>query len=147
MEKMAHQGSFDIETADDFFREIVLPEYDEFLEANSSARHALLCIMVAYHMYEWVYHTEFSKSDFLQSKRGQNEIGDYLDVARKVTNATKHFKNRARTRTQLGFSSEFSDEFARPLLVEIDNGDEVSVDILLRRLVEFWKEQKALGTF
>ena len=49
-----------------------------------------------------------------------------LKVARSNANGTKHFAPRAKTRTQAGFSSAFSDGFARPLIIERSDGREQS---------------------
>ena len=68
-------------------------------------------------------------------------------MARRITNGAKHFAPRAKTHTQVGFSSDFSDEFARPLNVEYDDGTQESADVFLRKMVDFWKGQGASGAF
>ena len=47
---MTHTSSFDIKTADDFFRTVVIPQYEDFVDDELSVRHALLTTIVAYHM-------------------------------------------------------------------------------------------------
>ena len=66
-------------------------------------------------MYEWVHEEAFTKQGFGLSYPQDFQVGDYFEAARKICNGTKHFKLRAHTTVQSGFSSEFSDEFARPL--------------------------------
>ena len=51
---MSHASSFNIRTARDLLHEIVIPQHEEFLANNSSSRHALLTIIMSYHLYEWV---------------------------------------------------------------------------------------------
>jgi len=75
-------------------------------------------------------------------------MADVFVTARRITNGTKHYINQnIKTHTQKGFSSGFSDAFARPLIIEWKPGIEKSADILLRELTDFWKEQKAAGAF
>ena len=74
----------------------------------------------------------------------------FFRIARGLANGFKHFASpllgkphpgaRVTTRTQRGFSSAFSDEFSRPL-----NAEDISVDILLRKLVAFWTDQHEKG--
>ncbi len=51
---MNHESTFDVKTPDDFFKIVILPQYEDFISKNSSQRHALLVILVTYHMYERV---------------------------------------------------------------------------------------------
>lgn len=68
-------------------------------------------------------------------------------MARNITNGTKHFLNdKAKTSTQKGFSSAFSDGFARSLNIEYPDGTGTSADIFLRKLVEFWQGEKNCGS-
>ena len=114
---MDHNSTFDIKTADDFFRDLVFPQYQDFLDNNSSSRHALLSTITAYHVYEWVYRDKFKKDKFLQANPDELELSDLIDLARNIANGTKHFISKVETRTQSGFSSCFSSEFARPLII------------------------------
>jgi hypothetical protein len=125
-----------------------MPTYQEFVEHNSSVRHALLSILTAYHMGEWVYQEAWGKTESKWKTAAQRAgVTADFEMARKVTNGTKHFKPKIVTRTQTGFSSGFSDAFARPLLIETPDGGEESADNLLRRLIEFWKDQKTNHIF
>lgn len=145
---MAHSSSFAIVSADDFFYEMLLPQHRDFVANNASSRHALIAIILSYHMYEWAHNREeFSKERFTKRYPLETELVDLFELARKITNGTKHFENRASTRTQSGFSSAFSEGFARPLVIVKENGSEISADALLDALVGFWKSQKAAGAF
>ena len=139
--KLPHTSSFDIESPSDFLYKIVIPQYKDFVSHNSSSRHALLAIMTAYHMYEWVHREKFTEDGFRAVYGDVGGMIETFNVARRITNGTKHFAQTVRTRKQGGFSSEFSDEFARPLIIEFSDGKEQSVDILLRNMVGFWKSR------
>ena len=134
-------------TAGDFFRALVIPQYEDFVANNSSSRHALLTTILAYHMYEWVHRDKFTVSHFKSTYPQAPSLADVFELARKITNGTKHFKPKAKTRTQKGFSSGFSDEFARPLVVEFPDGIEKSADNFLCEMVDFWGVQQKNGAF
>ncbi|MDE2977545.1 MAG: hypothetical protein OXU63_08495 [Acidobacteriota bacterium] len=106
-----------------------------------------MTVIVAYHMYEWVHGRKFTPPDFRIRYPNEQGLASTFDLARKITNGTKHFKPKARTHTQGGFSSGFSDAFARPLNVEYDDGTRESADMFLRKMVDFWKKQGAAGAF
>jgi hypothetical protein len=141
VKEMKHTSSFDIMTADDFFRRVLIPQYEDFTAKNSSSRHALLTTIVAYHMYEWVNGKKFTIEDF-ESKYPQNSaLSRVFELAKNITNGTKHYRNKAKTRSQTGFSSDFDNSFARPLMVEFPDGHEKSVDKFLGEMVDFWRKQ------
>jgi hypothetical protein len=145
--QMPHETSFSVRTAEDFFAQIVLPTYQEFVEHNSSVRHALLSIITAYHMGEWVYQADWRKAIKWKTAAQEAGVTDDFEMARMVTNGTKHFEPRIVTRTQTGFSSGFSNAFARPLLIEKPDESDESADNLLDRLIRFWKDQRANKIF
>lgn len=139
-ERLSHESSFNIRDADDFLQEIIVPQYQEFLTDNGSARHALLAIIVVFHTYEWVHKRPFRKGQFENAYPDQPEVEKYLFLSQQIANGTKHFRNkRAKTRAQSGFSSGFGDGFARPLVIQSEDGTECSADQLLRTLVGYWK--------
>ncbi len=65
-----------------------------------------------------------------------NKNGDRID------RNNQHCKFSSKTRTKCGFSSGFSSAFARPINVRTRAG-EISMDKLLRELIEFWKRKEA----
>jgi hypothetical protein len=144
--------TFDIRSPLDLFERVLLPTYDEFLANNASSRHALMATLVAYHLFDWANEKGFSEEAFCErySEPEHREMLPYFQIARGLTNGFKHFKApltgsgraspRVGTSTQTGFSSGFSDGFARPL-----NVVDISSDLLLRKLVAFWTEQRAKG--
>ena len=147
LDRVTHDSSFNIRTPHDFLHEMVIPQHKEFIANNSSSRYALITIILVYHMYEWVHGDKFSKEHFRSNYGNKKEMAEMFDLARKIANGTKHFKPKTRTKAQVGFSSAFSDGFARPLNVEYDDGREQSVDLFLRKMVEFWKQQEEVGAF
>ena len=90
-------------------------------------------------MYEWVHRRKFTKDHFNATYPSEHGIVELFDLAGKITNGTKHFRRKATTHVQVGFSSDFSDEFERPLNVELPGGNRESVDRFVREMVEFWK--------
>lgn len=135
---MAHTSSFEIKNAETFFNEMVLPQYEEFLRNNSFSRYALLTTIMAYHLYEWVHKKKFTLDEFKAAYPAHTRLAQDFEVARNITNGTKHFSNKSvTTRTQMGFSSEFSDEFARLLIIKYLDGTEISADQFLWKLIEF----------
>ena len=142
-----HNSSFNIRTPGDFLHKMIVPQHEDFIQHNACARHALLTIILVYHMYEWVHGKKFSVCHFNDNYLSEHGMADMFVLARGITNGTKHFKPRASTSVQTGFSSAFSDGFVRPLNVEFPDGRQEGVDIFLREMVEFWKRQKQLGAF
>ena len=145
---MTHKSSFNIRNADDYFIQFLLPQYRDFIDNNASSRHALLTIIVSYHLFEWIHKDKFTIKLFEENYPSQKDLAKDFEIARNITNGTKHFSNdSAKTSTQRGFSSDFSDEFARSLNIEYPDGTKTSVDILLRRIVNFWQGEKDKGSF
>lgn len=90
-----HGPTFDITTARDFLHKIVIPQHRDFKKANSSSRHALLAMICAYHMYEWVHKEKFTRKHFksvYRSEEDRDYMPELFDIARRIVNGTKHFK-------------------------------------------------------
>ena len=147
MTPTAHTYYFDVENAKDFFHKIVIPQHDEFLSTNSSSRHAILAILATHHLYEWVHKRSFNTEHFKLKYPDDSELAEVFELARLISNGVKHFSLKVVTRRQRGFSSGFSNGFARPLVVELSDDKDLSVDELLRRMVDFWHKQEKLGAF
>ena len=146
--QIMHKSSFNIRTARDFLDKMIIPQYEDFRKKNSSSRHALLTIILVYHMYEWVHpNIPFSEGHFKSTYENEDGVAEMFELARNIANGTKHFSQKTKTQVQTGFSSGFSDGFARPLNVEFDDGRKQSVDVFLRQLVEFWVQQEKDGAF
>ncbi|PTP28162.1 hypothetical protein [Vibrio splendidus] len=140
---MKKPPTFEVQSSEQFFDVIVKPQYEDFLKNNSSSRHALLTIITVYHLYEWVHGEKFTKESFKEKYPDHEDLASEFDVARHVTNGTKHCLTRGiSTSTQRGFSSAFNNSFARPMSITYENGVSVSVDMFLRPLIDFWQQQK-----
>ena len=63
-----------------------------------------------------------------------------FELIRKIANGMKHYRSKAKTRTQKRFSSGFSGGFARPLMVKFLDGNEKSADRFLCEIIDFWRE-------
>ena len=134
-------------SASDMLHSLIIPQYEDFLCKNSSIRYAVLTVILAYHMYEWVHDKKFTKEHFANSYTDEDSMVELFEQARVISNDLKHCKFRTNIRTQVGFSSGFSDGFARPIMLKTPKGNEVSMDKLLRFLVEFWRRRERLGDF
>ena len=135
-------------SARDMLHSLIIPQYEDFLRKNSSIRYAVLTVLLAYHMYEWVHRVRrFTKEHFDDNYTGEDNMVELFEIAREISNDLKHCKFETNIRTQTGFSSGFSDGFARPIIVKTPQGQEISMDKLLRALVEFWKRREQLGDF
>lgn len=147
---MSHESSFDIKSARCFLNMMIIPQFEEFRSKNSSSRHAVITMILLFHMFEWANPEKQIKNEgFLDRFRrvypNDQELADKFDMARKIANGTKHRNNKIVTCSQAGFSSGFSDAFARPLVVIDEFGNKHSVDKLLREMVGFWQRQEELG--
>lgn len=154
-------ASFEIKTPRQFYDVIVVPQYRLFKRSyakspNPSAvksRHAVLSVICTYHFYDWVHCGEqFSVTHFDQHHRGKPVVRDMFELARRITNGSKHFETRhIGSRVEQGFSSGFSSAFAQvaypALLITKDDGTEVHVGELLKKLIDFWETEKANGSF
>lgn len=144
-----HEASFDIRTAPDFLHKLLIPQHKDFTADNASSRHAVLAIILAYHIYEWVHGRSFTREHFRKLYPDKVKMIDLFGLAGAISNGTKHFAPRAKTTAGVGFSSEFSEEFERPLNIEFPqdtvyapySGQRISADSLLKKLVTFWKDQ------
>ncbi len=145
---MLHESSFGIRTSDDFLHKMVIPQYEDFTADNASSRHALLTLILAYHMYEWAHGRPFTEEHFRKRYPDKVETVDLFKLAGAISNGTKHFASRAKTSTGVGYSSKYSEAYERPLNVEFPSntahaphsGRRISADRLLRDLVTFWKD-------
>ncbi len=98
-------------------------------------------------MFEWVHPGKTFKDHFESMYPSNKAHAKVFELARNITNGTKHFLPEAQTRTQPGFSSGFSDGFAHPLIVEFPDGTEQSANVILRQMVDFWTQREKAGDF
>jgi hypothetical protein len=140
---MTYYSSFGIDTAKDFYEEIVKPSYKEFLQENSSRRRAIIAIILAYHQYDWTIGKQFGSKTACKDAQMDSALAVIFDVARRITNCSKHSggsqSNRIPTSKQLGFSSAYDSSFAKPLVIEMDDGTKLSADQMLKAMMSFWE--------
>ena len=147
---------FDIITSQDFLSKLEA-EYADFKAQPDSARHALNCIMTAYHLHEWVW-GDWLKTDYEAWQRiggihNKNsfkmrlgELWPGMTAAGELTNGMKHFgKRNVETERIEGYGSGpyGVGPFGRPYLL-IDHGAEntprwQTADQLLDHAVIFWR--------
>lgn len=92
---------FDLENARDFYAKLLV-EFDDFMDDQSSARHAMNCAITAHHMYDWVW-ADFLRDDVelrtrLRIGSRLNEFANWCEkkspwftVVQQISNGTKHF--------------------------------------------------------
>src|ERR1700685_962214 len=91
---------FDIATSHDFYA-VLVQDFDDFMDNQSSSRHALHCAITAYHLHEWVW-GDWLKTDFDTWKalgiRDKESFLAWIDhacpwfpVIQSLANGTKHF--------------------------------------------------------
>ena len=114
---MSHSGSFGITTPGEFFDQLLLPQHRDFLSDNASSRFALTCAVFGYHLYEWVNTAPGKdfKADFkarYSSHPAKDHLAEMFDLARRLTNGTKHFGNRVGTERNRDLARLFHPRFA-----------------------------------
>jgi hypothetical protein len=147
---------FDIITSQDFLSKLEA-EYADFKAQPDSTRHAVNCIMTAYHLHEWVW-GDWLKTDY----EAWQEIGGIRDkdsfkvrlaelwpglvIAEELTNGTKHFaKGSVETGRIAGYGSGPYNvgPYGRPYLL-IDYGSGCvpryqTAEQLIDAAVTFWR--------
>jgi len=126
---------FTLGNAEDYFNKLVAPSYEDFLAKNSDVRAALSTTIFGYHLYEKQFGKKFRREEFEKAPPSKVLDIETLDLARKISNSTKHSNVQIVTVVQPGFDSGFSSGFARPLNVKLEDGRKVSMDEFLERLV------------
>ncbi len=63
---------------------------------------------------------------FTSTYPAESDIAAYFELAKEITNGTKHFRPKAKTRVQAGFSSGFSE---RPFHSEVQNASAPDDDL------------------
>ena len=70
---------------------MIVPQHKKFIANNSSSRHALLTIILVYHMYDWVHGRGFSVNDFRLKYKNEGKMVEIFKLTRNITNGTRHF--------------------------------------------------------
>jgi hypothetical protein len=150
---------FDIKNSADLYKKL-LADSDDLHQDPSSARHAINCILTAYHLHEWVWADWLKKDHVTQSKlgiRNKASFSNWLEKnvpgfieAQALANGSKHFgvdRNATAVDTkkiQGAFAANafYSNAFhTTTLKVEINRrGNKVWIDALefVDELLKFW---------
>jgi hypothetical protein len=144
-------------TSQDFLAKLEA-DYADFKAQPDSARHALNCIITAYHLYEWVW-GDWLKTDHVTwgklSIRGRETFKDWLysncpgfAVMESLTNGAKHFVRKTNPETQhvsgYGCGPYGVGPYGRPYLL-IDYGADKSerwqtAEQVIGEAVTFWRD-------
>ncbi|MGB9367519.1 MAG: hypothetical protein WCE79_16040 [Xanthobacteraceae bacterium] len=92
---------FDITNSVDFYAKL-LAEFDDFMDDQASARHAMNCAITAHHMYDWIWVDFLKDDDALRRKLGiGGKKSDFaawaaarlpwFAVVQGISNGSKHF--------------------------------------------------------
>ncbi len=91
---------FDINNSRDFYQKL-LEDFDDYMQHQDSARHAMNCAITAHHMADWVW-GDFIKDDHgLKAKLGVKDIHEFrrwidtqsiwYSLVQSISNGSKHF--------------------------------------------------------
>lgn len=136
---------FPIENSSDFWNEVAAPAAHKFRAENSSLPLGLAATIFLFHLFEKHYGEKFLKGNSTNASRFSSLTEDNFELARKVANSSKHLKINIQTLRQGGFSSAFSDDFARPLNI-IDGDRRKSLDQLVSALYTHWENELGATT-
>jgi hypothetical protein len=153
---------FDIVSSRDFLSKLEA-DYADFKSQPDSARHALNCIITAYHLTDWVWGDLLMRDDALLNELNVTSIDTFkawLDrewpgfgVVQKLTNGTKHFIRKMSAETQriagYGCGPFGVGPYGKPYLL-IDYGADKTerwqtAEQLLNDAVTFWR--RFFGTY
>jgi hypothetical protein len=91
---------FDLVTSHDFYAMLV-QDFDDFMDEQSSARRALHCAVTAYHLHEWVWGDWLAKDYDTWKALGIRDKDSFLawiddtcpwfPIIQRLANGTKHF--------------------------------------------------------
>ncbi len=146
---------FDIQNSRDFYQKL-LEDFDDFMEHQDSARHAMNCAITAHHLADWIW-GDFVKGDFaLKAKLGIKDNDDFMHwidsqtvwygLVQSISNGSKHFIRKAAERTQkiegFGMGGFGQGPFGMSYLaIEISPTEPrfLPVSQLLEVVIKFWR--------
>jgi hypothetical protein len=147
---------FDLVTSHDFYAMLV-QDFDEFMDEQSSARRALHCAITAYHLHEWVWGDWLAK-DYGTWKalgiRDRDAFFGWIDhvcpwfpVIQNLANGTKHFIRDPGFESKKigGFGRDFGVAFGQGyLLINFGEGaaehQYYAASTLLEVVLRFWRD-------
>jgi hypothetical protein len=137
-----------------------LADFDDFMENQDSARHAMNCAITAHHMHDWVW-SDYLKSDettrtAMGISKDKNEFIRWIDansvwfgMVQEISNGSKHFGRQSSFETHrvsgYGVGAYGLGPYGIPYLV-VDHGEGAGEDRfrtvadLLEVVVRFWRD-------
>jgi len=150
---------FDFRDSRDFYLKL-LADFDDFMENQDSARHAMNCAITAHHMHDWVWN-DFLKGDETTRKRmgiskDKTDFVRWIDansiwfgMVQEISNGTKHFGRQPSFETRrvsgYGMGGYGVGPYGHSYL-QIDLGENagecrfMTVADLLEVVVRFWRD-------
>jgi hypothetical protein len=147
---------FDISNARDFYQKL-LEEFDDFMNRQDSARHAMNCAITAHHMADWVW-GDIVKGDIaLKAKLGLRDKEDFMrwidtqtvwyGLVQAISNGSKHFiRENAEGTVKIegfGMGGYGQGPFGMSYLaIQVSETDPKNLPIahLLEVVVRFWRD-------
>lgn len=145
--------SFEINNSLQFYKKLE-EDYSDYIKNNLSSRLAINCALTSWHLSDWIYNEyKFDKEfqNIFEFQKSLKEICGELQVMHDISNGTKHFflnKHKPKvenTEKHIGpFDSTFGLTFDKTYLkVEMKNGEILSFETILKKVLLFWKDYLA----
>lgn len=141
------EHSFDINTAEDFFKKL-LEDYQDFVDENTSARVAINCAMTAWHLVDWIAAEKgISDRDFTKFKEDLIAQCPSLQAMQDISNGSKHCNitkytpRIINTKKHIGdFSNDFNNDFdITRLMIVTKDGSNMTFEDEIQNVIQFWR--------
>jgi|ERR1700733_15319167 hypothetical protein len=147
---------FDIVNSQDFYQKL-LEDFDDFMQQQDSARHAMNCAITAHHMADWVWGDFIKSNAGLKAKlgiKGKDDFMRWIDtqtvwygLVQSLSNGSKHFIRKAAEGTQkiegFGMGGYGQGPYGMSYLaIEISATDPrfLPINQLLESVIRFWRD-------
>lgn len=132
----------------------MLEDYDDFVEQSGSPRHAINCMLSAYHIAEWIWgdwlQTDYAAWKALGIRNKESFLGwvdkaqPWFRITQAVANGSKHFASKlANTKSSPTYVEDdyVEDDYQERMLeVEVEDGVWVEAVIVVENVVMFWTD-------
>ncbi|UPK23443.1 hypothetical protein [Bradyrhizobium sp. 131] len=144
---------FGIDSAVSFYGKM-LEDYDDFVEQPGSPRHAINCMLSAYHIAEWIW-GDWLQTDYVTwtalGIRDKPSFLAWVDqaqpwfrITQAVANGSKHFASKlAKTKSSPTYAQDgyVEDGYQERMLeVEVEDGRWIEAVIVVEEVVMFWSD-------
>jgi hypothetical protein len=149
-----------MENSKDFYEKL-LAEFDEFMEHQDSARHAMNCAITGFHLHDWVWNDYLKQDATLRATLGIgkkkheflkwiiNSGSIWFSLVEEIANGSKHFGREIPFRVPL-VNDYVEEGYAEPnyfvSYFAIDQGEDVAdarympLSMLFETMVRFWRD-------